>query len=208
MDERRVLGWLDTDVYCSHDVRELMLARLTEAEHRNLGTLDPRIDESRKLLADLLYERISALYEANNRDALCVWMNILGAAVVKLAERADRTEHPSMLVPGTQDDRGRELCLYLLSGTLGERIMLRDPYPYLCFVDDEYGLGLRQAFRTLFGPRVICRPIATTDGSDDGTMYVVLKVSWAGRILCPCKSDRQFSNCHGADSGNTGSSNL
>lgn len=195
---RRVYGWLDTRVYITSSEREFMITHLAMSDHKYLGQLDPTCDAKRARLADLVHDRLSAAYCAENREiALQVWMNVLGAAVVKLAETE---ECPSLHVPGAQWNRGH-LELYLCTGTSGERILLDDPYPYLCFPDDWVGRDLRLAFKQLFGPRVILRNKPSISGyPEDGMMYVVLDVPGAAMIHCPCGSEdyrKTYFECHG-----------
>ena len=200
-EDRRVFGWFDTDVFSDHLVRPFMLEHFAENDHRLVGSLNPCDDLHRPLLADLIFERLSAAYVAdeNRIEQLCVWLNVLGAALVRLASSGD----PRLAyVPGTRDeDRGR-LCLYMLSGTLGERIMLGPYGPYLCYPDDYPGVDLRRAFRKFFGERVFRRENDSplTGYPDDGKFYLMLDVPEASETGCPCRdfSGIKYLECHGA----------
>src|SRR5688572_12094163 len=123
MEHRRVFGWLDTDVFIGTEPRELMLNRFSVNEHEHVGMLDPKGDKTREMLADYLQEQLSASYEINNREALGIWLCVLGAAIVELAKSP---EYPAMHVPGSQDDRNRTMYLYMCSGTCGERILVEE----------------------------------------------------------------------------------
>ncbi len=195
--KQRAYGWLDLNVYISSHEREFMLESLTEAELQRFGALDPKIEESREVLAEGLYARISRAHEAEDRESLRLALNILGAAVVELAKSED---FPVMSVPGVQFDRpsGGLVYLYMCSGTSGERILLDAPYPRLCYPSDPVGADLRRAFRTFFGPRVIPREPSISRYRDDPMLYVVLDVPWAMQTQCPCGTNKRYDECHGA----------